>query len=488
MRPTAWMAVWLGAVLAACSPAPPEQQVIDRAARALGGVDRVRAVRTLVLEGEGVQYNLGQDVVPGAAGQTFTVREYRRAIDLEAGRARTGFTRTPNFLFFQGQAPQRIVQGVDGEVGYNVAPSGAATRVAVAAAHDRRAEIYHHPVALVRAALAPGGRAANVRDEGARRLVDVTTPDGLAFTMAVDPATGTPLRIAHRTAHPNLGDVVVATEFAEYVSVDGLRLPSLFTTRTDDFVTLELHVSAQRVDADAGDLRAPAAAASAAPPAPPAPDVAVEQVGPGLWLLAGQSHHSALAEFADHLVLIEAPQSEARTLAVIAAARALRPEKPLTRVVATHHHFDHTAGIRAAIAEGLTVVTHAGNRAFFEDVARRPHTIVPDALATRPRALAIETVDDERLFEDKAMSMALYHVAGNPHSETMLMAYFPRHRVVVQVDAFSPAAQVHPYAANLLENIRKRHLRVDRIVPLHGSIVPFAALEKAAAAAVPGTS
>ena len=31
---------------------------------------------------------------------------------------------------------------------------------------------------------------------------------------------------------------------------------------------------------------------------------------------------------------------------------------------------------------------------------------------------------------------------------------------------------------NLLENIKKRKLQVDRIVPLHGTIAPFSELEK----------
>ena len=77
------------------------------------------------------------------------------------------------------------------------------------------------------------------------------------------------------------------------------------------------------------------------------------------------------------------------------------------------------------------------------------------------------------------MAVRLYHVAGNPHSDTMLMAYVPRERVVIQVDAFSPGAQINPYAANLLENIQSRKLAVDRIVPLHGAIAPMADLLKA---------
>ncbi len=56
----------------------------------------------------------------------------------------------------------------------------------------------------------------------------------------------------------------------------------------------------------------------------------------------------------------------------------------------------------------------------------------------------------------------------------MLMAYVPRDRVLIQVDAFSPGGQSNPYAANLLANIQSRKLAVDRIVPLHGAIVAVA--------------
>ena len=59
------------------------------------------------------------------------------------------------------------------------------------------------------------------------------------------------------------------------------------------------------------------------------------------------------------------------------------------------------------------------------------------------------------------------------------MAYFPKERILVEADVFSPGAAVHPFAANLLENIKKRNLRIDRIVPIHGTIVPFAELAKA---------
>jgi hypothetical protein len=47
-------------LFAACSRATPERQVIEEAAEALGGRDRILAVESLVLEGGGSNGNLGQ--------------------------------------------------------------------------------------------------------------------------------------------------------------------------------------------------------------------------------------------------------------------------------------------------------------------------------------------------------------------------------------------------------------------------------------------
>lgn len=43
------------------------------------------------------------------------VSGYKRSIDLAGGRARIEQTRTPNFQYFQGQAPQKQVLGIDGD-------------------------------------------------------------------------------------------------------------------------------------------------------------------------------------------------------------------------------------------------------------------------------------------------------------------------------------------------------------------------------------
>ena len=146
------------------------------------------------------------------------------------------------------------------------------------------------------------------------------------------PTSKLPTRVVSMADNTNLGDVAIETSFADYQDVGGLKLPARLTTKTDKYTTAELRVTKQAVDGEAGDLAAPPAAASAAAmSAPPPATVAVEEVAKGIWSLAGQSHHSVLVEFDDHLMLIEAPQNDTRTLAVIAKAKELRPGKPLTR-------------------------------------------------------------------------------------------------------------------------------------------------------------
>ena len=73
MNRSGYCALLGAAMLAGCTQATPEQQIVNDAATALGGRDRIVAVKTIVMEGEGTQYNPGQDVTPEATGQTFTV-------------------------------------------------------------------------------------------------------------------------------------------------------------------------------------------------------------------------------------------------------------------------------------------------------------------------------------------------------------------------------------------------------------------------------
>ena len=207
----------------------------------------------------------------------------------------------------------------------------------------------------------------------------------------------------------------------------------------DKYVQADLTVSQNLVNpasVDAATLAAPDAAKQAAVPPDTAPVVVDAQpVGTGIWWLAGSGNHrSVVFEFADHLTLFEVPLNEARAKAVIDKARTLS-SKPLTDVIVSHHHFDHSGGLRTAVAEGLTIITQKGNEEFFKWLVARPHTIAPDELERHPRPMTIRTVDDELTLKDAAMEVDLYRVKGNVHAGTLLMAYVPRDRILVQAES-----------------------------------------------------
>lgn len=470
-------------VLFGCSSGPIS--VVNGAADAVGDAAAIKAVNTLVIEGTGENFNLGQNLSPDAPLPKLTVTSAKRSIDYVNNRWRLEQARTPTYVTANTAPNQPQILGIDGDIAYNVPATGPATRAAEQVAADRHSELYHHPIAALKAALADGAELTNQRKEGNDDVVDVTVGKD-KFTLYVDSTTKLPSKVVTMTYNANLGDVAMTTEFGAYADSGGMQLPGKITSKTDKYVTADIQVSKHIVNGDVGNLEAPAEAKSAAVPPATAP-VTVEEAGKGLWYLTGGTHHSILVEFADHLALVEAPLNEARTQAVIAKARELRPDKPLRYLINTHHHFDHSGGIRAAIAEGMTIVTHEANKSFYENIAGRKHTIVQDALAKSPKPLQVQTVKDKHVLQDATRTVELYHIAGNPHADTLLMVYFPAERILVQGDMYTPpnpgAAPPpgFPFVPNTMENIEKAKLRVDTLLPIHGRKVPFAEMRAAAA-------
>jgi glyoxylase-like metal-dependent hydrolase (beta-lactamase superfamily II) len=459
---------------------------LDDVARAMGGRDRVLAIRTLSLEGRGENYNFGQNLSPEADLPVFEVTEYRRLFDFPQRRWRQEQVRVARFTT-PNTMPQRQRIALDGDVAFNILPDGNTQRAGAVAVAERTNELLYQPIGLLQQALAGGAQ-----------VTPITTPQGRLFRintgnnevdLFVDPTTSLPLMTLKYVNHPMLGDVLIETEYDAWTDVDGVKLPMHIVQRIDGRWPLsDIRLTAARIDADVGDLAAPADVRRAPLPAPTV-NVVVDSIASGVWYLTGQSHHSVAIEMQDHLLLVEAPQSEARTLAVIARARELRPGKLVRAVINTHHHFDHAGGLRAAMSEGLAIITHAGNAPFYRDLARRRFQIAEDALSRQPRAPSIEPVATRRVIADSTRRVELHHIRGNPHAATLLMVYLPTERLLIQADTYNPpAANVATppravFAPNLVANIDRLGLQVDRVVPIHGGIISMSALRAAAAAA-----
>jgi glyoxylase-like metal-dependent hydrolase (beta-lactamase superfamily II) len=468
---------------------------LDAVATAMGGRTRIMAVKTLSMVGRGSNYNLGQNTAPNDSLPMYEVTEYRWIADFPQSRWRIEQSRTPRFLTGNTAAQRQVVAG-DRRLGFDVLPDGSSRIATGRLLSDARDELVNHPIGFLQTAFAPNSEVIASAQQRGFRYVRMNS-GGRRFGMLIDPTTDLPVSIQQIVYHPVLGDVLMETELHDWQDFNGVKLPTRMVRRIDDRWTLsDIRLGSVQVNAaDVPDLAAPAEfrsaqAATAVAPASPPPTITVTEPAPGVWFLAGQSHHSVVIEMADHLLLVEAPQNDARTLAVIQRARALSPSKPLRAVINTHHHFDHSGGIRAAMSEGLTVITHEQNKPFFDSLALRRHSLVRDALAMKQRAPRVEGVGEKRVITDGTRTVELYHVTGSPHSKSMLVVYLPKEKMLIEADLYSPpAAQpaagapppVFPFAANLVENINRLGLAVETIVPIHGRVVPMSDLRAAAA-------
>jgi hypothetical protein len=81
----------------------------------------------------------------------------------------------------------------------------------------------------------------------------------------------------------------------------------------------------------------------------------------------------------------------------------------------------------------------------------------------------------------------LHLIGDSVHANGFVMAYLPSEKLLIQADAYTPGAPNSPPPAkpngnnlNLIDNIERLGLQVERILPLHGRMVPVTELYAAA--------
>jgi glyoxylase-like metal-dependent hydrolase (beta-lactamase superfamily II) len=159
---------------------------------------------------------------------------------------------------------------------------------------------------------------------------------------------------------------------------------------------------------------------------------------------------------------------------VIAEAKRVIPGKPIRYVVNTHSHFDHSGGLRAVSAEGATILTYKDNKAYLEKVLSQPRTLNPDVVQQQGKKAKVQGLDEKTVLTDGTHVVEIYHLQALPHHEGMLVAYFPKEKVLFEADAYNPQpvsatppSPASPNNLSLLDNIQRLHLDVQRIIPVH---------------------
>jgi len=443
-------------------------------------------VKSIQYSGTGHLSQLGQAFAPGTPWPETDVTSYTKTIDYTSKSAKEELTRVEkNPPIKGGSRPfageDKQVNFVSGQYAWDQPGSNPVPQVA--AADERQLQIWLTPHGFLKAAeennaaakKGPGGTVVSFTS--GKYKVDGTID---AQNMVAKTETWLP--------NPVLGDMLVETTFSGYEDYNGVKFPSTIVQKQGGFPTFDLKVTA--VKAGTGlNVSVPDAVKSATMPQV---KVASQKIADGTWFIAGGSHNSVLLEYPTYLVMIEAPLSEARSLAVIEEAKKLAPNKPIKYLINTHNHFDHSGGVRTYVAEGATVITNEMNIPFYEKAWSAPRTLAPDMLAKSPKKPDFVPVKEKYVLNDGGRALEIYHIDGDTHNAGLMMVYLPKEKILVEADDFTPDApgvpapsgpRPHIFISNLYKDIQKLKLDPTTVAPLHGVVVPFSDLKKEAGAA-----
>jgi glyoxylase-like metal-dependent hydrolase (beta-lactamase superfamily II) len=461
-----WLAPALAVAVAGCGGSKDAASVVRDAQSAMGNVTSIQ------YSGTGMNAFFGQALTAGEEWPRRDLASYTKTINYEQRSARDEL----NFAqaVFGGQ--QQNAQ-VNGDKAWNVGANGPVPQPA--AAEERQLHIWLTPHGFLKAAAAASD-AMLTEDEGSSRI-SFTALGKYKVDGTIDQANHV-TRVATQIANPVLGDTDIVATYSEYRDFGGIQFPGKILIEQGGFPLWDLTINAVMPNA-ALDLTVPENVAAAT--VPPVQTMST-QLAPGVWHITGGSHHSVIVAFDEYVAVAEAPLDEQRSLAVLAEVKKLVPDKPVRYVLTTHHHFDHTGGLRTYAAEGATIVTHQSNVPYFEKTLMAPATISPDMQAKNQRMPMLQGVSDKYEISDGKQTIQVYATKGDTHTNEYTLIYLPRQRILIEGDAFSPGppdapppATPPPNAVALYDSMQQLKLNVATIAPIHGrGAVPVAELRK----------
>ena len=453
----------------------------------LRGLQYTDATTTAQFQATGTQYIVGQAFKPGGPWPAAKLTKYNVWINYAVPGMRIDLERTNPDGPVQGggglpfAAPQRQILVVGGTRAWNEAmmPGGPAT-AAIGQEKDRAVQIWMLPQGVVKAARMAGDKLA-VGMEGNRLTLTFPLPDPVAnYTEKV--------RLDERKLvehvevmvdNPVLGPAELEADYDNYKDPDLSDIPFPFhiVQKFRGSPILELTVTSARMYNPYVVVPTPDNVEQAYAAPDPQSKVEIQKAGTGVWFVTGASHNSLAVEFKDYIALIESPVGENRAAPLFDAVKKQFPNKKIRYVINTHHHFDHAGGLRHAVAERTTILTYRDNKPYYEKV-----------LASKGTRPAVEAVGEQRVLTDGTQRLELYKIQNSNHADTMLIAYLPKDKLLVEADLWNPPAQPNAppptgialaEPLNLWANIQRLKLDVAQIAPIHGRIVPFSDFRRA---------
>jgi len=443
-------------VLSFASPAGADdaKAVIDAASKAMGVV----GMKSITISGAAAIGNFGQSRTISFGLASTSIRNYVRTID---------FTIPASHAIGITQPPAAVRGGP-------LPPTGTYEQMITPAtpAWVQQMQIWATPWGFLIGAAANNATVKSQKIDGVQYKA-VTwspaqkSPSGLPYKLTgyID-SDNLVVRVETWVEHPLMGDLHQEFFYTGYQSFGGLMAPAKTSQKQ---IGMETFVAAiYHAQANPSELAKLMDGPPAPAPPPPLPPAASEKLADGVYRITG-GYVSLAVEFKDHVVVLEGGQNEARGLAVIAETKRLFPSKRIKYVVCTHPHFDHSSGLPPFVAEGVTILVDDNAKFFTQASLDTPRTLAGDVMAKSKKKARVEGVIEQMELKDETRSLMLYHVDKLEHSDSMLIAYLPKEKILFSADFNAPPAgqPVSPSIATLMANLDRLAIDFDRHVTVH---------------------
>lgn len=467
------------------------RDVADRMLDAMGGLDALRAIDSVVMTGNGTRNRLGQIAVTGGVDPDAMLSNEVETIDFVNGHAafdndvvigEGGFSqhRTEALTTWQGQ---KIGWGTT--AGRPNEASSVNGLFSWAAQNTPAMLLKRNPVTVAIAAdnVGAGQVAREVTWEDRPHWSIVTDLDGEDITLMIDQESGLLGGFTALDTETMLGDVDAQYYYRDYRPVGDVMLP---------FANVIIKDGAPYSSMEYTDIRINDEAALAIFDIPEDIQAQADEVvaTDGSWVpltwtpvtdtvthIVAFSHHSMVVEFPSFVVVVEGPYTEGQSLTL---ARQIEENigKPIRYVVPTHPHYDHTGGLRGLAAAGASVLTAAGHEDEIRGIVESPHTNPQDALAERASQGAeigqVEVFSGMTEISEEDQVLLLYEVTTIPHVNPKVLAFVAGDGILFQSDLFFGGPS--PDATALAGAVAELGLDVNQVVGGHGGVLPGEAL------------
>ncbi len=499
--------------LSACSSKQPigpdaARALIEESADSIGGWQAMDSIKAQEIVTGGGDWEPHQAPEPGAPGPQVNNFAQTVLVDFEKGRLKLTFDAKRTY---PAPGPVKFAEVIEGDIGVlqttDAQGKPVSQRLHPSRLATRQRDLRRMPLRVLYIAKNASDLSRDVDRAGDKGPIHILryTDSGAPVELHIDSFDKLPVRVIYSEDDPIFGDTLNEVAFLDWRETSaGVRLPYTIAVFLNGNKIREERVRTLINNPDLDD------AAFAIPDDVRAmPDsgekivsqwplrriafgvgyeafgteqkVDLSPIAPGVFHVTGGSHHSMVVEMSDHLIVVEMPLFEERSLAVIKALEEKFPGKPIRYGVVTHFHNDHSGGVRAYAAKGATIVGHESIVPFLKDVMARPKTIRPDSLAKAGNITPnVEGVADVKTLTDGSRTVEL-RTLSNPHVAGMLVAYLPQEKIVFVSDIYSPGGTVQPGDPNALalySALRNANILVDKIVGGHGGIGPFKDLAK----------